>query len=134
MSPDWAASVSPVPWANLANPQTLNLYEYVRNNPSSHVDDDGHSWFTQFAQGLAGSTYRPLVQIAEHPITTAQDIGTAVEHPIVTSKAIGSAVAGTVEGAAHGDGRTIGQIVGTVGTAIAGGAALKGIERNCFNR
>jgi len=127
MSPDWAASVSPVPWANLADPQTLNLYEYVRNNPLSLVDDDGHNWFTQFAQGLADSTYRPLVQIAEHPIATAQGIGTAIEHPIVTGKAIGSAVAGTVEAAAHGDGRAIGQIVGTVGTAIAGGAALRGV-------
>ena len=42
MSPDWAATASPVPYANLADPQSLNLYSYVRNNPLSRFDVDGH--------------------------------------------------------------------------------------------
>jgi hypothetical protein len=127
MSPDWAASVSPVPWANLADPQTLNLYVYVRNNPLSLVDDDGHNWFTDFAGGLVDSTYRPIVHIVEHPIATAEGIGSAVAHPISKGQAIGNAVAGTVVAAAHGDGRAIGKIVGTVGTAVAGGAIARGV-------
>jgi RHS repeat-associated protein len=32
----------PVPYADLENPQTLNLYQYVRNNPLSDIDADGH--------------------------------------------------------------------------------------------
>ena len=32
----------PVPWAKLVNPQTLNLYQYVGNNPLTGVDPDGH--------------------------------------------------------------------------------------------
>ncbi len=32
-----------VPYADLANPQTLNLYAYVGNNPVSHTDSDGHA-------------------------------------------------------------------------------------------
>jgi RHS repeat-associated protein len=127
MSPDWSSKVSPVPYANLADPQTLNLYEYVRNNPLSLVDDDGHNWFGDFAQGLADSTYRPIVHVVEHPIATAQGIGSAVAHPIVTGEAIGHAVAGTVVAAAHGDGRAIGQIVGTAGTAVAGDAIARGV-------
>jgi RHS repeat-associated protein len=38
MSPDWSANASPVPYANLENPQTLNLYSYMNNNPSSNID------------------------------------------------------------------------------------------------
>ena len=33
MSPDWSAKLMPVPYAKLDNPQTLNLYAYVGNNP-----------------------------------------------------------------------------------------------------
>jgi RHS repeat-associated protein len=42
MSPDWAAKATPVPYAKLDNPQSLNLYAYVGNNPLSHIDPDGH--------------------------------------------------------------------------------------------
>jgi hypothetical protein len=42
MSPDWAAKVIPVPYASFDNPQTLNLYAYVGNNPLSRRDPDGH--------------------------------------------------------------------------------------------
>jgi RHS repeat-associated protein len=42
LSPDWSAKVEPVPYSKLDDPQTLNLYSYVRNNPLSGVDPDGH--------------------------------------------------------------------------------------------
>jgi RHS repeat-associated protein len=42
MSPDWSAKIAPVPYAKLGNPQSLNLYFYVYNNPLSNVDPDGH--------------------------------------------------------------------------------------------
>jgi hypothetical protein len=32
----------PVPYANLRNPQSLNLYSYVQDTPSSAIDRDGH--------------------------------------------------------------------------------------------
>jgi RHS repeat-associated protein len=41
-SPDWSAVPQPVPYADLKDPQTLNLYSYVRNNPLSKADVDGH--------------------------------------------------------------------------------------------
>lgn len=42
MSPDWSAKEEPVPYAKLDDPQTLNLYSYVQNNPLIRVDADGH--------------------------------------------------------------------------------------------
>jgi RHS repeat-associated protein len=42
MTPDWSARPTPVPFADLANPQSLNLYSYVANNPLSRIDKDGH--------------------------------------------------------------------------------------------
>jgi RHS repeat-associated protein len=41
-SPDWASAQVPVPYADLRNPQTLNLYGYVSGNPTTHADADGH--------------------------------------------------------------------------------------------
>lgn len=42
MSPDWSDSPVPIPSASLADPQSLNLYSYTRNNPVTRKDDDGH--------------------------------------------------------------------------------------------
>jgi RHS repeat-associated protein len=38
MTPDWSVKVEPVPYSKLDNPQSLNLYSYVLNNPLSNVD------------------------------------------------------------------------------------------------
>jgi hypothetical protein len=50
MTPDWSATPEPVPYAKLGDPQSLNLYSYVRNNPTSFYDPDGHCW--SWAQAL----------------------------------------------------------------------------------
>src|SRR5205823_1668376 len=42
MIPDWAAKPATVPYANFGNPQSLNLYGYVENNPTTTGDPDGH--------------------------------------------------------------------------------------------
>jgi RHS repeat-associated protein len=42
ISPDWSAKAEPVPYAKLDNPQSLNLYAYMMNNPLAGVDPDGH--------------------------------------------------------------------------------------------
>jgi len=42
LSPDWSSIPAPVPYANLTNPQTLNLYAMVQDNPESSPDLDGH--------------------------------------------------------------------------------------------
>jgi RHS repeat-associated protein len=42
MSPDWSDMPVPVPYADLTNPQSLNLYALVRGNPETFADLDGH--------------------------------------------------------------------------------------------
>ena len=42
LTPDWAAKVAAVPYAEFADPQSLNLYTYVRNVPTVRRDIDGH--------------------------------------------------------------------------------------------
>jgi len=56
MSPDWSAQAEPVPYAKMDDPQSLNLYSYMRNNPLSGADPDGHSpeWWQKFWNGLLG--------------------------------------------------------------------------------
>jgi RHS repeat-associated protein len=51
VSADWSATPVPVPYADLHDPQTLNLYAYVRNNTLSNVDTDGHA-----CSGVMGNT------------------------------------------------------------------------------
>jgi hypothetical protein len=56
MSPDFNGAddyTSPVPYADLSNPQSLNLYSYVGNNPLTNTDPDGHDCI--YANG--GSAY-----------------------------------------------------------------------------
>jgi hypothetical protein len=43
VSPDWSAKADPVPYSKLDDPQTLNLYAYVGNNPLANADPDGHA-------------------------------------------------------------------------------------------
>ncbi|MGB6131548.1 MAG: RHS repeat-associated core domain-containing protein, partial [Acidobacteriaceae bacterium] len=42
MTPDWAAAPAAVPYAAYGDPQTLNLYDYVQNNPLTGIDATGH--------------------------------------------------------------------------------------------
>jgi len=51
LSADWSAVPAPVPYANLTNPQTLNLYAMVSDNPETFADLDGHAGQGQASEG-----------------------------------------------------------------------------------
>jgi RHS repeat-associated protein len=54
MSPDSGADATlgvPVPFADLENPQSLNLYGYVHNNPLRFTDPDGHATWADCGDG-----------------------------------------------------------------------------------
>jgi len=42
LSPDWSEGPEAIPYASYTNPQSLNLYNYVLNNPLRNRDSDGH--------------------------------------------------------------------------------------------
>jgi RHS repeat-associated protein len=42
LTPDWSATPVAVPYADFGDPQSLNLYAYVRNNPIAKADAEGH--------------------------------------------------------------------------------------------
>ena len=42
LTPDWSATPEAVPYGHFETPQSLNLYAYVKNNPITDVDVDGH--------------------------------------------------------------------------------------------
>ena len=77
VSADWSPTPIPVPYADFNDPQSLNLYSYVRNLPSSKVDLDGHEcptcpietptaadWVLIDAAGGAVSPVVPIVALA----------------------------------------------------------------------
>lgn len=53
LSPDWSAKEEPVPYATMGDPQSLNLYAYMRNNPLGGVDADGHGPLEDFISWVA---------------------------------------------------------------------------------
>jgi RHS repeat-associated protein len=46
-----------VPWADFETPQSLNLYGYARNNPTSFDDNDGHDCVVQTRTGDNTETF-----------------------------------------------------------------------------
>jgi RHS repeat-associated protein len=70
LSSDWSAVPVPVPYANLNNPQTLNLYSMVGDDPESFADLDGHEDAPCGCGGMTAQDYhfmmRDLSQIASY--------------------------------------------------------------------
>jgi RHS repeat-associated protein len=61
MTPDWATKPTAVPYAHYGNPQSLNLYSYVQNNPTTTGDPDGHCpWCLAVAGGGVLADEAPL--------------------------------------------------------------------------
>jgi hypothetical protein len=74
MSPDWSAKEDPVPYAKLADPQTLNLYTYVGNNPLTAIDADGHG-MSDFMQSVwDGTLYQAGLNLAQDEMLYARRV------------------------------------------------------------
>jgi len=54
MTPDWAGKPTAVPYANFGDPQSLNLYGYVLNNPLGKTDSDGHDFWDKVLNKIQG--------------------------------------------------------------------------------
>jgi RHS repeat-associated protein len=98
ISPDWSAKVEPVPYSKLDDPQTLNLYSYVRNNPVSQVDLDGHYFV------VSEKIQQQVQQYISTMLRTPQ--GAATINAIASSSVPVSFGLGTLRSTKNADGTT----------------------------
>ena len=70
-TPDWAEQPEPVPYASFDDPQSLNLYGYVRNNPVNNRDLDGHVCFFGFGSTCAKPPQPPPDVPIQNPYFSA---------------------------------------------------------------
>ena len=104
LSPDWGGpgpDPDAVPWADFENPQSLNLYGYVGNNPLSSTDEDGHDYYLQ-----GGS------QCGQNGIDCDQEgyvLNSFGSRAVVTDQALASGTYGASAGANGGVNITTGQ-------------------------
>jgi RHS repeat-associated protein len=70
VSADWSAIPAPIPYADFTNPQTLNLYAIVHDNPETFADLDGHDDDVPFyAKNIAGLGPGDLMNLGLNPFT-----------------------------------------------------------------
>jgi RHS repeat-associated protein len=85
LSPDWSAIPAPVPYADLTNPQTLNLYQFVKDNPETFVDLDGHEgWMLQQACTDCGGFWSG--ENATNLLTEKEFTAEMVFHPMTSER------------------------------------------------
>ena len=106
LSPDWSAKVAPVPYAKMGNPQSLNLYSYVYNNPLSNVDPDGHLgcgflWLSNCPAQLAPPPPPPPPPALAVPGTPPSNLAAAQEAARNNPANAPSGVPGTPERTTH---------------------------------
>ena len=112
MSPDWSVKEDPVPYAKLNDPQSLNLYAYVEDNPLIHDDPDGHAFgLDDLVGAIGGGAVGVAVELGKDALTGQK----------VTA---GSVIGAAVGGALFGEG--IVNAPETLGGSVVAAAALKG--------
>jgi RHS repeat-associated protein len=119
MTPDWAARPTAVPYALFGDPQSLNLYTYVRNDPVTRADADGH---------CGGGPSDSLCTAKQTGAQNEKEQGKDQAQNTVTAATVGAVIGGVggavVGGIAGGAGGTLVEPGG--GTAV--GIGLGGTE------
>jgi RHS repeat-associated protein len=141
LSADWSAVPAPVPYANLSNPQTLNLYAMVRDNPETFADLDGHDccdvWDAiNFVVGALNAYGSDNLAGAgrQSQNTTAGNLGQAVGDTVATIEGFekmgvgGTMVATSIPEDATGAGAVIGVPQAAAGTALETQGAVEGSQ------
>ena len=74
MSSDWSSVPIAVPYANLTNPQTLNLYAMVSDNPITFADLDGHGGDEHAGAPTSETNCKPSVLLGTCMTTTSMPV------------------------------------------------------------
>jgi RHS repeat-associated protein len=131
MTPDWSEEPEAVPYSNLQEPQTLNLYAYVGNNPMARADPDGHcntsvypircsdDWLNNFPGIVEGQKYSIIAQ----NLTPAPSPGPAMPPPSPPLGPTGAA-GGTAEAAASAETIGSGAALATAGLILVDAGLL----------
>jgi RHS repeat-associated protein len=134
ISADWSATPIPVPYADFGDPQSLNLYSYVRNIPTVKIDPDGHccsfSEVMDFVAGAANAYGSDMAFGAGRldGSSNASRLGAAVGDAVATVQGTSELLAG-VGGEGAGlllDATGIGAIVGIPANVASAGAIVHG--------
>ncbi|HEV7163792.1 MAG TPA: RHS repeat-associated core domain-containing protein [Gammaproteobacteria bacterium] len=72
VSADWSPFPSPIPYASMTAPQSMNLYSYAENNPASSRDVNGHFIFSNLIGEVCDLCDSPADQGGA---TVIEDIG-----------------------------------------------------------
>src|SRR5689334_17785999 len=113
VSADWSAKPAPVPYADFHDPQTLNLYGYVKGNPSSKSDPDGHENLKPQDWPDDRPKPAPSSQPTPQPQSSAQNQKQPEKPQAKHGLTIGIGVAGNAEAG-----------VGPVGAQVSGSAIV----------
>jgi len=124
---------------NLYNPQSLNRYSYVQNNPVRYTDPTGHCPFCivgAIGGFLGGAIYGYGSQVVNNFNHNGGDLGNALTTNIDAGQVVKFTVAGTVIGGTLGVGIELVAPLFTAATAAeavttVGGAAATCAETNC---
>jgi RHS repeat-associated protein len=142
LSPDWSAKEEPIPYAKLDDPQSLNLYAYVQNNPLIRADEDGHDWGDALdfavgvAKGVASSVSFGLVGAPSANDSAASLSGQltgslAVTHISATAlEASGPTAVGGLVAAPETGGASLVVSAGAGATALVSSGTLAGGAKN----
>ena len=125
MSPDWAEKPEAVPYSKLENPQSLNLSQYVGNNPLSKADTDGHCYpACTVAIGAAAG----FIAGAGAEYIGEKLKGESVDSSRILHTGEGGAIAGAIAWLAGPEAGAIVKLGTSVGGQLVGGAAERGLN------
>ena len=122
LSPDWSSTAVAVPYANLNNPQTLNLYAMVHDNPETFADLDGHCYplCTVVVGAVVGAVTGGGAEFIAEKVT-----GQPTNWSKIGNAAAGGAVTGAITGLAGPEAG----LAAKAGTAVIASVTGGGTER-----
>jgi RHS repeat-associated protein len=144
VSADWSPTPIPVPYADFGDPQSLNLYGYVRGLPTSRIDADGHCCDWGAALDFASGAVRGVIASASHGLVGAptasdskmslagQAYGTLVEGAVgqgIMAKGTGDAGTGLAL-ALPTEGASLALTAEGAGEIVVGGVMVTGAAQN----
>jgi RHS repeat-associated protein len=124
-----AFSPGPIGYADLSDPQTLNMYVYTRNNPLRYTDPDGHD-FLDYLSGVANAFVSDnaagagRAQGGNQDFQLGQTVGdgvATVTGAVETLGGIGGEIGGTLL-----DATGVGALIGVPAQVVSAGAVVHG--------